>query len=292
MPRIDLSKVSPAGFPSAEDDAWEFKSSETPRNELKKKLEKATSGFANSGGGCFVYGVGDNGNADGGVEPAGRQDICDWVDQVVDRVIPKPPYSVKAFDDCEGRGQLSQGRSIIAVSIHPSEGGPYQAPDKRYYIRAGAHTCPATHHIVEALWSRRHMRKPAIRHVVRSKPQTHGILQVGIVAVTDAPALDVEFSLTPLLGILTNLKKHFPIRLPVVDRNNPFFIDVTLTHTVEKELADDVVVDVSYRDLMGNKHSYVSDTPLCRASAPLTIGKEATEKIAESLDKIEKKLRP
>lgn len=84
MSLIDLATISPANFPVDEDDVFEFKSSATPQNELKKKLDRAASGFSNSGGGCFIYGVDGNGNADGGVDPTvGKQDIRDWLDQII-----------------------------------------------------------------------------------------------------------------------------------------------------------------------------------------------------------------
>ncbi len=65
MPYIDLTKVSPATFPEAENGVFEFKRSATPEKELKKKLDRASSAFANTGGGCFIYGVDGSGDADG-----------------------------------------------------------------------------------------------------------------------------------------------------------------------------------------------------------------------------------
>ena len=64
--KINLETFDLTQLPSVEDDHFEFKSSRTPREELKKKLNCAVSGFANAGGGCFVVGVDDNGKADNG----------------------------------------------------------------------------------------------------------------------------------------------------------------------------------------------------------------------------------
>ena len=224
MPKIDLNTTAIRSLPDAEDDVFEYKCSLTPIKELKKKLGRAVSGFANSGGGCFLFGIDDSGNADGGFSSkVGGQDLRDWIDQVVASVNPVPVYDVRLYHDCDGRGYLNPGNVIAAVSIFPSEFAPHQASDHKYYIRAGSHTVSAGHFIIEALWARRHVQKPVLTHVVRPKPNASSIVQVGVVAVTDAPALNVEFTLSPLNENLKHLSEYFPIKLPVVDRNNPFF---------------------------------------------------------------------
>jgi hypothetical protein len=291
MPHIDLSAITPATFPAAEDDAFEFKRSATPHNELKKKLDRAASGFANAGGGCFIYGIDGNGDPDGGIDPTvGRQDLRDWLDQIVARVTPPVSYEIQQYDDAEGRGTIDPGKVIAAVSIHPSDTGPHQASDNKYYIRAGAHTLPAGHYLVEALWARRYAHKPVLTHMLREKPSASGIVQVGVVALTDAPAIDVEFTLSPLKGLLAKLAKYFPIRLPVVDRNNPFYLDVSLMRQVDEELTDDVKVTIAYKDYAGNTYSHQSDGQLSRSLRPITIGTEAEIKIAKALEKLEKPL--
>jgi hypothetical protein len=292
MPHIDLTAISPSAFPAAEDDAFEFKGSETQVNELKKKLDRAASGFANSGGGCFIYGLDGKGDADGGVASTiGRQDLRDWLDQIISGVAPTPKYDIRLFDDCEGRGTLNAGNVIAAVSIFPSEFGPHQASDHKYYIRAGAHTVPAGHFIVEALWARRHVQKPILVHTLRPKPGANAIIQVGVVAVTDAPAIDVEFTLTPLKGKLVNLSDCFPIKLPVVDRNNPFFLDAGIMHMPCEELSDDVKVSITYSDYAGNRYTHKNDVPLQRSLSPITVGTEAEIRIANALEKLEKPLQ-
>lgn len=291
MPLIELGANSPSTFPTAEDDVFEFKSGTTTPNELKKKLDRAVSAFANSGGGCFIYGIDDTGNADGGVTTKiGKQDLRDWLDQVVSRVTPTPAYEIRIYDDCEGRGALSPGSVIAAIAIHPSNVGPHQSSDHKYYIRAGAHTVAAGHHIVEALWARRYVQKPVLTHILREKPSTSGIIQIGIVAMTDAPAREVELNIRPLNGLLAKLAKYFPIQLPVVDRNNPFFLDVSMMHRADDELGDDVKVEISYKDYAGNTYIHTNAVPLQNSISPLTIGAEAQTKIAKALEKLVKPL--
>jgi len=163
MPKVDLSQLEPDDFPNSEDDTFEFKSSQSSDSEIKKKLDRAVSGFSNAGGGCFIYGVDDEGNADGGVnQKVGRQDLRDWLDQVITKIAPLPEYNIRLYEDCGNRGTLEHGKVIAAISISPSNIGPHQATDKKYYIRAGAHTEPASHYLVEAIWARRHMQKPKV----------------------------------------------------------------------------------------------------------------------------------
>ena len=292
MPKINLSSTTLSSLPNAEDDTFEFKCSGTPIKDLKKKLDRAASGFANSGGGCFLFGLDDSGNADGGVSTkVGRQDLRDWIDQAISSVSPVPEYDVRLYDDCEGRGQLDTDNVIAAVSIFPSESGPHQASDHKYYIRAGAHTVSASHFIVEALWARRHVQKPVLVHVVRAKPNATSIVQVGVVAVTDAPALNVEFTLSPLSGTLKKLDDYFPVKLPVVDKNNPFFLDASVMHMAEKELGDHVKVIIKYHDHAGTKFSHSNDAPLTRSISPITMGTVSPEKIAKALEKLEGPLK-
>jgi hypothetical protein len=154
------------------------------------------------------------------------------------------------------------------------------AADNKYYIRAGAHCVPASQFIVESLWSRRGVLKPLLTHAVREKPGNPDVVQIGIVALNSSPAIDVEFTIEPLIGLLKGLAKHFPIRLPVVDRNTPFFLDATLFHRFDEEVPSDVAVALKYRDVAGNEYSYRSQRPLKEAINPIRIGTDPAERIA------------
>ena len=288
MSLIFLDNLSASQFPTEEDDQFEFKSSQTPLNDLKKKLDRAASGFANSGGGCFICGIDKTGNADGGLDKkVKRQDLRDWIDQIVSGVSPTPSYTVRMFDDPEGRGTLAPDKVIAAISIHPSLSGPHMAADNKFYIRAGAHTLAAGHALVEALWARRHVSKPVLSHVLREKPTVPDVIQLGLIALTEAPALDVRLRITPANGLIADFEKSFPIRVPVIDRSNGFFLDATLYHRVVTELTDDVKLTAEYRDLAGNEYTYVNHVPLSHGLSPIRMGHEAPSAIARSLEKIE-----
>jgi hypothetical protein len=258
MSLIDLTKLTPAGFPTAEDDEFEFKSSLLIPVEAKRELNCAASAFSNSGGGCFIWGVADStGDPDGGVAPyVGKLDLEAWIDQVINEVDPRPSYKVQFYWNNEGRGTLNSGMVIVAVSIRPSLVGPHMAKDKRYYIRAGKHTLRAGHFLVEALWARRQVGKPVLSHVIRRKPDFPAVLQLGIVALTDAPAVDVELNITPLKGHMANLTDDLPLYIPVIDRNTPFYMDLITSYEARTDLDDEVSVVVTYHDLLGNEYAH------------------------------------
>jgi hypothetical protein len=198
MRPIDISRFDLTQVPTAEDDQFEFKCSATSENDLKKKLPCAVSAFANSGGGCFIVGVDSMGNADGGISSKiGSTELCDWADQIIRHVEPTPEYSRKVITDPLGRGCIKPDCVVLVVLIEESSFGPHMAPDKKYYIRAGAHTEPARQFIIESIWAKRHFSKPRLTHLFRLKPALEEVVQLGIVALTESPALDVQISLAP-----------------------------------------------------------------------------------------------
>lgn len=294
MLEIDLTTFDLTSLPTTEDEEYEFKSSLTPKDEMGKKLSCAVSGFANSGGGCFVVGIDSNGNADGGLAlQVGRQGLREWADQHIHKVSPTPKYEIKLIDDAAGRGFIKEDHAVLLVLIKESYVGPHMASDKRYYLRAGAHTVPATHFIVEAIWAKRHFSKPRLTHFLRQKPGADAALQVGIVALTDSPAVDVEVVVSPLPFLLRGCKEAFPLKMPVVDRHNPFFLDLFLLG-LSKERGDFEQVTslhVSYSDLASNRYTYESQIDVLNSIAPVKIGSNANEKIAESLVSIERVLK-
>jgi hypothetical protein len=290
MPNVDLQSLVLSSLPSAEDGTFEFKSSTTPQGELKKKINRAASGFANSGGGCFLAGIDDRGNVDGGLATTvGRQSLSDWADQAIQGIEPTIRYQTRLIDDPDGRGTLDSGNVVLAIAFSSSESAPHMANDSRYYIRAGAHTVPASAFIVEALWARRGQKTPMLCYVVRTKPNYADVVQIGVVALNSAPALDVEFNITPLGGLLKDLGKYFPIRLPLVDQNTPFFIDSTLYHRFDEEFDENTKVTLRYRDVAGHEYDYQSQRPLREAINPIRIGTEPADKIVKAIKELAKK---
>ncbi|MBD2693851.1 helix-turn-helix domain-containing protein [Anabaena catenula] len=291
MSKINLEIFDLEQLPTAEDDNFEFKSSRTSDNELKKKLSCAVSGFANSGGGCFVAGVNSGGDADGGFPlKIGNQDLRDWVDQIVNQVEPVPKYDIKLIKDSAGRGVIETDSAVLLVAIHESYFGPHMAPDKHYYIRAGAHTLKAKHFIVDALWAKRHFSKPRLTHLFRLKPEKEQAIQLGILALTNAPAVDVKIMISPLPQMMKDHEQAFPLNLPLIDRDNPFFFDVATFFQAKERFGKDICLEVEYYDLSANRYTYKTPIEVVGSLPPITIGNDNPAKIVQVLEKIEKTL--
>jgi hypothetical protein len=236
-----------------EDDEFEFKSSQLSIDQLKEKISKAASGFSNSGGGFFIAGIDDeSGNVDGGIpRKIGKQDLRDWADNVIHNIQPTPRYEVTLLDDIQRRGSLNGGSVILVIYFHESYIGPHMAHDNRYYIRAGAHTVPAKHFIVDAIWAKRHFSKPRLTHLFRLKPDNPSVIQLGILALTNSAAIDIEVNLLPIPPILSrnDCTRLFPLKISMIDQENPFFFDITIYNNARENFGNAVQLIVDYKDL-------------------------------------------
>ena len=301
MLKINLETFSLNQLPETEDDFFEFKSSSIVFNEsgelkknlkeLKNKLTYAVSGFANSGGGCFVVGVDRNGNADNGLPlKIERQDLRDWVDQIIKEVEPVPQYEIKLIENSEGRGVINRDSAVLVVAVHESHVGPHMAPDNHYYIRAGAHTVKAKHFIVDAIWAKRHFSKPQLTHLFRVKSDQKEVIQLGIVALTNSPAIDIMINLSPLPDFLKkDCSNSFPLNLSVIDQNNPFFLDVALYSTAN--FGNDVYLKLDYYDLAGNSYTYKTKIAFESSLPPKIVGNDNLAKMVTHLEMINRSLK-
>ena len=283
MSLIELSKLTPAQFPVAESDDFEFKSSLATPDDIRKELNHAASAFANSGGGCFIWGVADKtGDPDGGISPnIGRQNLREWIDQVIHTVDAAPNYQVQLYSDSEGRGSINADNVVVAVSVLPSAVTPHMASDKRYYIRAGAHTIPANHFIVEALWAARHQSKPRLSHTISHRG---GVIQLGIVALMESPAVDVRLTIDPPPTLLSG--SSFPLRIPVIDRSSPYYMDVGLDVDPKDMLPEESKLSVVYHDVAGNEYTHRNDAPLIAALPPIRFRYDDLHTIAQAVERI------
>jgi hypothetical protein len=139
-------------LPEKEAAELEYKSSDTPDGKLGDKISKAASAFWNSGGGLCVAGVSDEtGKVDGGISTVlGKQDRRAWIDQYVMKTHPIGPYEVKPVPQTVVGGM---DKAVYLIGFGASVQMPHMAIDNRYYVRAGVHSLPAPHGIVEALRS-------------------------------------------------------------------------------------------------------------------------------------------
>ena len=278
-------------LPNAEDDRHEYKSAVTRDNELAEKIARAASGFWNTGGGLFVAGVNGQAMPDGGVSlTVGRQSRRDWIDQVMLRVTPRAPYAVHNIEDKGAGLNIAAGNAVCLIGFGESEIGPHMAPDYKYYIRAGAHTVAAPHFIVEAIHARRGARIPFLRSAIRRKPGNEGVVQLGIVALSEVPAIDVEITLDPLPPFLEKWSaQKFPLHVPVINFQLPFYFDIHLLALGEQQRPT-MELQLTYRDLSGKSYQSKMHVDIDRQMGPVLMGVRGTEDIERDLRDIRQAL--
>jgi len=280
-----------------ENDEYEFKSSKISENDLMKEIQVSASAFWNSGGGVLLVGVDDNGHVDGGVpEVVGRQRLRDWVDRVLSHVEPAGPYLVKMIYSAGRRSAILPGRVVLVVAYGESNNAPHMAPDKRYYVRAGAHSDPAGHFLVEAIRARRRLQKPVLRGLLRSNAHTARVTELVLMSLNDTPALDVRLMFQDLPPQLQQqLDDHQPLYVPVIDRMHPFTMDASLFGMEENGFGKYTVkLRLSYQDLAGRPYDDTQVLDPTRNIAPLgphDEGALATTKTLKDLSKQIKRLR-
>ncbi|MCH8042291.1 MAG: ATP-binding protein [Planctomycetes bacterium] len=279
---LDLTKLALDSLPSRETDDIEYKSSQTPENELKHKIQHAASAFWNSGGGVLLAGVNDKGSVDGGINTnVGRQTRDDWLAQILTSIRPTGRYTTREFTS-QHHSSIAVGKCVFAVQFSPSSAIPHQSFDHKYYIRAGAHTVSASHDIVEALHAKRHFRNPRLVHLTRLVPfaRESDFLHIEIIAATDAVALDVEIDLSPAPLAEGFLK--LPLLVPIIDRNHSFefrFEDLKKTRIRS-------TLEVKYRVMKDDIYSYSAQVDSSNCMSQWNTGSGAFGEITRSIDSL------
>jgi predicted HTH transcriptional regulator len=109
----------------------------TEVNELCKDV----SAFANSAGGQVIYGVAEDRAThkptDG--DPGATDDKItrEWIEQILNSKIQPRISGIRT-----ARIDNKKGGSIFVITIPPSQTGPHQAPDKKYYKRFDLQSVP------------------------------------------------------------------------------------------------------------------------------------------------------
>lgn len=252
-------------LPDEENDNYEYKSSrirddKSYRSKLQREIQVAASAFWNTGGGLLVVGVDDNGHIDGGI-PAkfGGQRLRDWVDQAIAGVRPMGDYCITTIEPAGGASRIEQGCMVLVIGFEESYVLPHMSADNRYYLRAGAHSSPAGHYLVEAMRSRRGLFQPMLRGLLRMHERKAGVLELAVLTVNEIPALDVTLTLNPLPRYFAQhdiMHNQFPLLVPVIDHQNPFRMDLTTVRNRRAWLGDAPVhLELTYRDLAGRSFS-------------------------------------
>jgi len=242
-------------LPHSETDNYEYKSSriQEDRNfwsKLKHEIHVAASAFWNTGGGLLIIGVDDNGEIDGGIpKKIGNQKLRDWVDQLLMDVEPPGDYTVGIIRRDSEDSRIDKHNVVLVIGFEESYNLPHMAPDYKYYIRAGAHSVPASHYLVESMRARRGITRPMLRGLLREHEQKSGVVELLVMSINDIPALNVYINFDPVPQIFDDTQQQFPLFVPVIDQNTPFRMDIALVNAGEPAFQLELV----YHDLANRR---------------------------------------
>jgi hypothetical protein len=179
---------------------------------------------------------------------------------------------------------------VLAIAFEKSSTAPHMARDEKYYIRAGAHSGPAGHFLVEAIRARR-IEKPLLRGLIRFHDKKPRTVQLHIVTLSDAPALDVKISFDPLPKMFQSVKHLLPLHISVISRQFPFSMDISHLHIGEKVFGDKpVTLHLEYKDYLGEVFQDTQSIDPNDSLGPIEIGAEITVEIRKALEKIAKEI--
>jgi len=278
-------------LPEEENDELEYKSSQTSFDKLKNKISIAASAFWNTGGGIFIAGVDDKGKIDGGISNVfGKQKIRDWVDQVISGVEPVGPYSIKIIERQNDQSLIGINNIILVVAFGESYIGAHMAYDKKYYIRAGAHSGPASHFLVEAIRARRGLDRPLLRGVLKKNDTKPNSEQLVVLALNNAVALDVQITFEPFpKAFEEHFKTDFPLQIPAIDRNNPFIMEISFFGLRDKVFGENAVkLVLTYSDIAGREFKEEHEIDPHKNLGPLKIGHDISEEIKKAIEELTK----
>ncbi|MDD4730085.1 MAG: ATP-binding protein [Dysgonamonadaceae bacterium] len=280
-------------LPSEETDIYEYKSSKVPLDQLKNKISIAASAFWNSGGGIFIAGVNNDGKVDGGIPcKNGRQSIRDWVDNAIKLTEPISSYEVFLIENTGENDNIGEDKVILIIKFNESDQIPHMAYDKKYYVRVGAHSDGASHFIVEALRSLRNTTRPNLRGIMKYHPTKPKIEELVIVSINDAVALDVKLTFDPFpIAIGEHFVKDFPLEIALIDKNNPFRMEISLFGARSKAFGEEPAkLILSYKDIIGNEHRTEQFISPHKNLQPMAIGDDIFERLTKAIDKLADKL--
>jgi hypothetical protein len=244
-------------LPAHETAEYEFKSSLSEDDDLGPAIRKAASAFWNSGGGVLVIGVDDKGKIDGGIsEAVGKQTREDWIHRAISKVSHQGQYHLKLISGKNNSSSIRPNHLVTVIAFEESPLPPHMA-DGTYYTRAGTHSDPASHFIVEALFAKRSVQSPVIRAVLINSERKTAVIELAVLVVNDSAALNVEVSFDPLPKIAEHVRDSFPLCIPVIDQRHPFTMEL-FRMLLKSEMfgSEPVLLKLDYEDVLGNKHHY------------------------------------
>ncbi|GAA5531527.1 hypothetical protein [Herpetosiphon gulosus] len=187
---------------------------------------------------------------------------------------------------------IAADKVVLVIGFGESYTGPHMAPDKKYYIRAGAHSGATGHFLVEAIRARRGIQMPMLRSLLRLHERKPQIIELVVTPLSDAPALNVSLTFNPFPKIIErHFKERFPVRIPVIDRANPFVMDLsTFGGNTAVFGANPVFLHLEYDDIVGRHYTDQQVIDASNGIGPLKIGDEMSEKVHSALKDIANEL--
>lgn len=289
------TEVDLFNIPKEENERFEYKSSKINIEKLKEKISVAASAFWNSGGGIFIAGINNSGVIDGGITgKVGKQDIRDWADQALAGVEPTGEYKVKVIYRETDHSLIQVNNVILVITFEESNIAPHMAYDKKYYIRAGAHSGPASHFLVEAIRARRGLQKPILRGLLKMHDEKSHIVELVIITLNQ-PALNVELSFEPLPKIFTEhdeFSNKFPLKIPIIEEKFPFRMDISM-FPGGKEVFGNIplTLKLNYQSLTGEKFSEEQLLDPSKNMPPMQSGAKSLDKIEKALQELTKEMK-
>jgi hypothetical protein len=129
-----------------------------------------------------------------------------------------------------------------------------------------------------------------LRPILRAKPQQTSVVELVVVAVNNAPALDVEVTISPIPPVFKGIgKPPFPIRPKLIDAQNPLALDIGLFGGPSSP-HDPFDVHLRYHDVLGRSFDETHKIVPHEAMPILKVGSSAVEQIADALKSIGKAL--
>ncbi len=90
----------------------------------------------------------------------------------------------------------------------------------------------------------------------------------------------------PLPQLLQQQSGVFPLNLPLIDRSNPFFIDIALLSNAQPRLEKSISLEVEYHDLAGNLYIYETVIESSNSALPVVLRNDESKEIVRTLKSI------
>ncbi len=109
--------------------------------------------------------------------------------------------------------------------------------------------------------------------------------------MTDALAIKVNIQFSPIPESLKDIPDVFPIEITLINRDNPFFFDVSFFSGSDESFGNEITLKLEYYDLLLNKYEEETVIGVKNSTPPLFIGDTQHSKTLKAIESIEKALK-